>query len=306
MAEDQTADVPQEPSVEVETDQGQSISGMIDQAQAAELQAMGFSKNVSEKALFIGQGAGIEAAIEWIDKNSNDPTFEEELRIVGQSEAKRSNLSPEEAAQKAKELQARLRKQREEKEKLLELEQERNRIRVGKEMVEAKRQHEEAETKRFLDQRKREKLEQERELKRMKEILQQDKLERQSKLGIHASDEVKPKEKTPEEKMKHSIKTIKTLYPPTREPNVASTAFKTLRSLTSNLANSPGEDRFRRVRLENATFHDRVGKLTGGIAFLNAVGFQNTDDGFLVNSDPKISVLGEGVRLLDEAIALLG
>jgi hypothetical protein len=285
--------------------EGQAISGMVNQEQASELQAMGFSKNVSEKALFMVQGAGLEAAIEWIDQHSSDPDFEEELRVMGQADKPKSTLSPEEAAQKARELQQRLKMQRDEKEKQLELERERDRIRVGKEMIEAKRNHEETETKRFLEQRKKEKQDQERELKRMHEILRQDKLARTGQTGS-AVEEERVKEKTPDEKMKHSIKTIKTLYPPTREPDVASTAFKTLRALASNLANNPGEDKYKRVRIENPTLHQRVGRLNGGIAFLNAIGFAALEEGFLINTEPNISLLNEAVRLLDEAIALIG
>lgn len=44
---------------------------------------MGFSKNVSEKSLFLTQNASLENAMEWIDKHSEDADFEEELRIVG-------------------------------------------------------------------------------------------------------------------------------------------------------------------------------------------------------------------------------
>lgn len=46
---------------------------------------MGFSKNVSEKALFftLSKGGTTEKALEWIDQHADDPDFEEELKIVG-------------------------------------------------------------------------------------------------------------------------------------------------------------------------------------------------------------------------------
>ena len=47
---------------------------------------MGFSKNVAEKSLFLVQGGGVAKAMEWIDKNCDQPDFEEELRLMGQSE----------------------------------------------------------------------------------------------------------------------------------------------------------------------------------------------------------------------------
>lgn len=44
---------------------------------------MGFSKNVAEKALFLTQNKGCEAAMAWIDKNMDEPDYEEPLMIVG-------------------------------------------------------------------------------------------------------------------------------------------------------------------------------------------------------------------------------
>jgi uncharacterized UBP type Zn finger protein len=47
---------------------------------------MGFSKIVSEKALFmtLGEGGTTEKALDWISAHSDDADFNEELRIVGQ------------------------------------------------------------------------------------------------------------------------------------------------------------------------------------------------------------------------------
>lgn len=43
---------------------------------------MGFTKTVAEKALFMTQ-AGVEKAMEWIEKHCDDADFQEELMIVG-------------------------------------------------------------------------------------------------------------------------------------------------------------------------------------------------------------------------------
>jgi uncharacterized UBP type Zn finger protein len=50
-----------------------------------QLLEMGFSKTVAEKALFmtLAQGGTTEKALEWIDQHSEDPDFNEELKIVG-------------------------------------------------------------------------------------------------------------------------------------------------------------------------------------------------------------------------------
>ena len=69
---------------------------------------MGFSKIVSEKALFMVQGKGVPAAMDWIDQHRGDADFEEELFIVTENPNAKpsamSNLTKEEKLAKAKEL----------------------------------------------------------------------------------------------------------------------------------------------------------------------------------------------------------
>jgi len=70
---------------EAEQSQGESISGYVNQEYANQLIEMGFSKIVAEKALFmtLALGGTTEKALEWIDQHSEDPDFNEELKIVG-------------------------------------------------------------------------------------------------------------------------------------------------------------------------------------------------------------------------------
>lgn len=65
--------------------QGESISGYVNQEYVKQLLEMGFSKIVAEKALFmtLANGGTTEKALEWIDQHSEDPDFNEELKIVG-------------------------------------------------------------------------------------------------------------------------------------------------------------------------------------------------------------------------------
>ena len=107
---------------------------------------MGFSKIVSEKALFMtkAQGGTTETGLQWIDEHSEDPDFNEELRIVGQTEsAPKSTLTKEERIAKAKALQEEIRRKRAAEEKRLQEEQEKNRVKYAKEMSEMKRKVEE-------------------------------------------------------------------------------------------------------------------------------------------------------------------
>lgn len=66
--------------------QTQAISGMVNQQLCKELIDMGFSKNVSEKAVFMTQNKSIQLALDYIEQHRNDPDFEEELRIVKMEE----------------------------------------------------------------------------------------------------------------------------------------------------------------------------------------------------------------------------
>ena len=46
-----------------------------------------------------------------------------------------------------------------------------------------------------------------------------------------------------------------------------------------NVARSPGEDKFRRIRLGNAAFAARVGSVPGGVRFLEVLGFERHSEG---------------------------
>ncbi len=155
--------------------EGESISSMVDQNTSKELQAMGYSKNVSEKALFFTKN-NLEQALTWILDHQKESDFEEELRIVKQEEG--SKLTKEEAAQKARELQMKIRENRAKKEKEEELERERNRIKSGKMLTDAKRVLDEQQLKLQAELKRKEKLKEEEDKRRMLEQLQRDKEER--------------------------------------------------------------------------------------------------------------------------------
>ena len=59
---------------------------MVNQQLCKELMEMGFSKTVSEKAVFMSQNKSIQMAMDYIEKHRDDADFEEELRIVKMEE----------------------------------------------------------------------------------------------------------------------------------------------------------------------------------------------------------------------------
>ena len=114
---------------EIQSQKGESISGLVDQTMVAQLISMGYSKNVSEKSLFLNKN-NFDGAMEWIYVNQSENDFEEELTIV-QGKPK-SNLTEAEQYAKAKELQERARKM------MKERDEENERLRAIKRIEESK------------------------------------------------------------------------------------------------------------------------------------------------------------------------
>ncbi|PQP95920.1 UBX domain-containing protein 1-like [Prunus yedoensis var. nudiflora] len=68
-------------------------------------------------------------------------------------------------------------------------------------------------------------------------------------------------------------------------------AFQTLLIYVGNVARNPNEEKFRKIRLSNPLFFDRVGSLIGGIEFLELCGFETTEGGeFLYLPDNKVDM----------------
>ena len=160
----------------VEEPKGQPISSLVNQDMAKELEAMGISKNVREKALLMTSNASVEAAFEWIEQHRADPDFEEEMLIVQEDD--KPKLSPEEAAERARELQIKLREKRKKQEEQDALERERNRISGGKALTEAKRVMDEQQRQRDVEQKMKEKKEDEIAKQKILEQLENDRRER--------------------------------------------------------------------------------------------------------------------------------
>jgi UBX domain-containing protein 1/4 len=149
---------------------------MVNQEFVTMLISMGYSKNVSEKSLLFTGNASVEKALEWIDEHKEDADFEEELRVTHTEE--KAKLSNEEVAQRAKELQARLREIRKQKDIEEERERERNRVASGKALVDAKRIFEEQEQKRAVESYMKEKSEDEVYKRKLLEELEREKIAR--------------------------------------------------------------------------------------------------------------------------------
>lgn len=109
----------------------------------------------------------------------------EEKRPLTEEE-KREQLAKIEAKLKQRRLE------REARERVDELEREKNRIRSGKEILEAKKKHEDAEMKKLIEQRRREKEEDRLAKQRVREQIEQDKQQRKAKFGTAGPPEPTP------------------------------------------------------------------------------------------------------------------
>ncbi|KAF5937387.1 hypothetical protein HYC85_024893 [Camellia sinensis] len=214
------------------------------------------------------------------------------------------------------------------------------RIRVGKELLDAKRIEEENERKwwglfitfvssvfgatRVVASWKAEKEEEKRAREKIRQKLEEDKryisqAERRRKLGLPPEDPVAAKPSAPAVEEKNSLVPVR---PATKAEQMreclrslkqnhkdneakVKMAFNTLLTYARNVATNTNEEKFRKIRLSNAAFQARVGALKGGIKFLELCGFKKIDSGeFLSLPRDKVdmAVLNSAGTELNSAI----
>ena len=190
------------------------ISGHVNGQFRDNLIAMGYSKNPTEKALFMTQSKSVEAALQWLNDNKDAPDFNEPLFIVGQQgqtglpgQPKQSNLSPEEAKKQAKALQKQLAAKLKAKDKALEEEREKNRLKMGKELSIAKRKLAEQQKRLDLEYIKREKKEKEDAMAKVLAEIEKDRIARGGK-------KKEKKLKPAKDVLSDIIHKMKKIYPP--------------------------------------------------------------------------------------------
>ncbi|XP_040993637.1 LOW QUALITY PROTEIN: chromatin assembly factor 1 subunit A [Juglans microcarpa x Juglans regia] len=292
----------------------------VDKKLLEELEAMGFPTAQATRALHYSGNAGIEAAVNWVVEHENDSDIDQMplVPVNTKFEAPKPSLTPEELKVKQQELREKARKKKEEEEKRMEKEKEKERIRVGKELLEAKRIEEENERKRILALRKAEKEEEKRAREKIRQKLEEDKAERRRKLGLPPEDPsaVKPspvvedkksslpvRPATKAEQMRESLRSLKQNHKD--DDAKVKRAFQTLLTFVGNVARNPDEEKFRKIRLGNPSFQERVGAFSGGIEFLELCGFEKIEGGeflFLPRDKVDMAVLNSAGAELDSAI----
>lgn len=293
----------------------------VDKSLLEQLESMGFPAARATRALHFSGNSSIEAAINWVAEHENDPDIDQ-MPMVPVNEKKEPSkpaLTPEEVKMKAQELRERARKKKEEEEKRMEREKEKERIRIGKELLEAKRIEEDNERKRIMALRKAEKDEEKRAREKIRQRLEEDKAERRRKLGLPPEEPAAPKPASPvpekksalpvrpatkAERMRDCLRSLKQNHKD--DDAKVKRAFQTLLAYVGNVARNPDEEKFRKIRLNNQTFQDRVGSLQGGIEFLELCGFEKQADGeflFLPRDKVDMAILNTAGSELNSAIA---
>ena len=279
-----------------------SILDFIKPEVALQLQDMGFSKNVSEKACLFTQ-SNIEQAVEWISQHQGDPDFEEPAQIeVSENQPPKIQMSKEEAAIKAKELQQKMRKIHEEKQKELDREHERLRIQNAKEMAKAREAEKERQAKIFVEQKKRREKEDAEHRRQVLEQLERDKAERLGKKYV--PPEQKQKVYTKEENIQYLIRSIKTVYNPFRAGDTMKVCFKTMRLMLNNVIKNPNEEKFKTIKLSNPNVHERMGKISLAVKILEELGFVKNDE-LMTITNVDTNLFNETIGYLDEELSKL-
>ncbi|KAI4356381.1 hypothetical protein L6164_000408 [Bauhinia variegata] len=269
------------------------------------LEAMGFPRARAMRALYYSGNTTLEEAINWIVEHENDADIDEMPSVDIDIEIESSDSFPisDEIKMKAQLLRDQNRKRKEDEEKKLEREREKERIQAGKKLLEAKRIAEENERKRNLALRKAEKDEEKRARARVLQKLQQDKLSRRSMLvnpqeshaALNSSDIPIQKERNPKPvyrvaKTDHLSDCLRSLRRNHKSEDArVRRAFQTLSIYVGNVVKNPNEEKYRKIRLSNPLFQERVGSLHGGMEFLELCGFERIGE-FLHLPDEKIDM----------------
>ncbi|KAL8143816.1 hypothetical protein V2J09_016848 [Rumex salicifolius] len=213
---------------------------------------------------------------------------------------------------------------REEKEKELERESEKERRRSGKQLLEAKQAAEENTRKRMIALREADKAEESRARERIRQKLEADKAERRSRHGLvldipsgseQSNDSNLPISALPRKSISATKQSairaellsecLRTLRRSCKGDYAkARRALETLHIYVRNVINHPDQRKYRRIRLTNPVFQDRVGSIRGGTRFLELCGFEKTSGQFLYLSKDKahMDVLNAAMRALQSAM----
>ncbi|XP_056862683.1 uncharacterized protein LOC108834150 isoform X2 [Raphanus sativus] len=292
-----------------------------------ELEDMGFSMARAAWALHHSGNSSLEEAVNWIVDHENDSQFDKmpvvEFNIEIESPNPR-DVTAETAQARANELKERARELREEEETKREREREKERIRAGKEMMEAKRIAEENERKRniIIALRKAEKDEEKQAREKIMQKVNADKAERKSRLGLQTeagstststlvapldADRILMPSPSPASKAEEMRECLRSLRRNHKEEDQRTMrrVFETLLMIVRNAAKNPDEEKYKRIRVTNRLFQERVGRFREGMEFMELCGFKREEGSeflSLAKHDADMSRLRDAAFQLQSAV----
>lgn len=167
-------------------------------------------------------------------------------------------------------------------------------------MAKAKRELEDAETKRFIESQKRKKIEEEKEKRAMLEQLARDKEERFGKKFAVGGAELK-KDSNPYDDAKYYIEAIPGLYPKFRNGDKAYLCLNTIKIIINNILKNPNEDKFKKIKMTNPNVQERIVSIQIALKMLKIIGFKDEGE-FYVISDINTELLKNIVEVLQKEI----
>lgn len=255
-----------------------------------QLMQMGFGRNRAIRALYFG-GPNVSSAVSWVCDHKDDANIDEKLLI-----RRRKQLTREEFMQQAEENRRRTELHYKNAENTacktpgMEIASSR------KETQTAKQRERELARKKWLEEKKKERLEEQHARERVRMQLEEDKRRRRRKQGLpeeltdreKAALEEKRRQREAEEaaeteaaKFVEPIGTLSELRNilvdmkrALRNETVFKAACNALLKYLGNVARCPDDGRFRRIRLDNAVFQRSVATVPGGTHFLELCGFK--------------------------------
>ncbi|KAE7998019.1 hypothetical protein FH972_002598 [Carpinus fangiana] len=242
-----------------------------------QLEDMGFPRGWATRALHYSGNSGIEEAINWFVDHENDSNIDE-MPLVAVDiviDCQPFHIT-EQMRIKAQELRFSF-----------------ERIRASKELTEAKQTAKANERERYLVSWKAEKEDEKRARERILKKLEQDKVERRFRVGLPSErpaalkssplqgkklqNSVPVKSVRKAEQLRECLRSLNRNHQD--EGTTVGRVLQTLLIYVGNVAKNPDEEKFRKIRLSNPSFQDRVGNLSGGLEFLELCGFEKTTEG---------------------------
>ncbi|VWU50402.1 conserved protein, unknown function [Hepatocystis sp. ex Piliocolobus tephrosceles] len=250
--------------------------------------------NTNDNKVINGEGN------DFCNKSLNPSTsFDAENNLINNKK-----LTPEEAQQKAIELQKKIREKKLLKEKEEEIQKEKNRLAMAKDIQKRNEQLQEFERKKYLKQLEKEKEEHKKEREKQIELL---KLEYKAKFGIDylpESEKKKNIEDLSENERREEIailfNTLKNKYK--NKKNELISSLNVLKTYFSNIKNNILEKKFQKIKKENKTFIEKIKIYDEMVNIFLLVGFEDTGDFYVIKKYPNTYLLGAAIKFIDLTI----